>query len=131
MLAKAYREICVVIMAGLLSLCALSSIIGRAVSFASPDDPEVESPINHLHSSSKEERRDAVKYLSSIETDRASEGLISALDNSDREVRDAAARALAERVTMRGIGNRAVEGLIHGLDSSSELVRRTAATGLA
>jgi HEAT repeat protein len=131
MVAKSYRKICVIIVAGLLSLYALSSIAGHTVSFASPDDQEVESAINHLLSSSKEERRDAVKYLAGVETDRASEGLISALDNSDREVRDTAVHALAERVTMRGIGNRAVEGLIHGLDNSSESVRRTATNGLA
>src|SRR5258708_20927081 len=107
MIEKSYRKISVVIIAGLLSLYGLSSLFGRTISFTSSDDQEVESAINHLHSSSREERRAAVKYLAGLETDRASEGLISALDNSDSEVRDTAVRALADRATIRGIGNRA------------------------
>ena len=118
---------------GLISAMLLSGlltpfVITRVDALSNYQD--VESAINHLHSNSREERWEAVKYLALVQTDRASEGLISALDNSDREVREMAVLALAVRATTRNLGNRAVEGLIHGLDNSLESVRRTAATGL-
>jgi HEAT repeat protein len=129
--SREFLGIVLVSLAGLIILGTLSATLARTASVSAFDERDVESAINHLNSNSSVERIAAVRFLAETKTNRASEGLISALDNSDQDVREMAVHALVDRVKSRSLSERSVEGLIHGLDSSTRSVRREAARGLA
>jgi HEAT repeat protein len=116
---------------GVLPLLGVMSAAGAAYD-ANPSDAEdraVESTIAQLHSMSKHERRSAVDRLANTRSERATEGLIAALDDSS--VSEAAVAALAQRAQQRSLSRRAIEGLIHALDNRKARVRESAVHGLA
>jgi len=105
---------------------------GAAAADAEPADAEdraVEATIAELHSGSNEQRRFAVQRLADARSERATEGLIAALDDSSES--DAAVAALAQRARQRSLSRRAIEGLIHALDNRKARVRESAVHGLA
>src|SRR2546422_3474943 len=98
-------------------------LLGATAGGAAPYDAEssdaedhaLEATIAELHSGSKEQRRFAVQRLADAQSERATEGLIAALDDS--RVSEAAVAALAQRAQQRSLSPRAIEGLIHALDN--------------
>jgi len=74
----------------------------------------------------------AVTGLEIVDTPRSTEGLIHALDSSQKAVRERSVKALAERAADEDSPSRerAIEGLIHALDNSEYKVRREAILAL-
>jgi len=128
---------------------------GAAATDADTSDAEdraLEATIAELHSGSKEQRRFAVQHLADAQSERATEGLIAALDDSRvadtiarkesvvrgrgrlrvrREIEAAGiGRAAAQRAQQRSLSRRAIEGLIHALDNRKARVRESAVHGL-
>jgi HEAT repeat protein len=114
---------------GILVLLGMMATDAAPYDSSESEDRSVEDAIAQLHSQSKENRRSAVARLAQIESERATEGLIAALDDSS--VSEAAVAALARRSHDRSLARRSIEGLIHALDDRGARVRRSAVSGLA
>lgn len=90
----------------------------------------IESAISDLHSNSIQTRKSAVQFLVKHNTQRSTEGLISAIHSHDANIRYLAVIELANRAAYGG-DERAVEGLISAIHSNDSRVRVEAVQALA
>jgi len=116
------RSIISTIMLSIYCLLTLTLFASPYVTYSQDDEREIEAAIGRLNASTVDERRDAARLLARVRTARSTEGLISALHNSDIDVRRAAVSALSARVKDASSKERTIEGLITALDNSDELV---------
>lgn len=91
----------------------------------------VEQAIGNLNSQDNETRMEGIRLLTNVDTERATEGLISGVNNPDETVRYLAIYELTQRAKESESKNRAIEGLISGLNSSDNDIRKRAVKGLA
>ena len=116
------------------AIVLLALLVGDGVAAEREDDvapPSLEQTIAQRDSRSAVERYDAVEALAAIPSERATEGLIHALDDRSPRVAQAAVDALGQRTQERASRRRAVEGLVHALDARAPRVPRAAVKSLA
>lgn len=105
-----------------ISFYALDYVVGKE---------DIESAIAKLNSGSEIQRISAENILISNNSERSTEGLISALNNNSAKVRLIAVKELSKRsVPSSYTSNRAVEGLVSAINNQDSNVRHLALTGL-
>lgn len=115
------RNIIILVTSVFISILLTTNVIAK---------DKVEDAIGKLNSSSKTVVMESIRVLIQINTPRSTEGLISALNNSNDTVRYLVTYELGKRALSGSTKARATEGLIAALGNKDKDVRLTATKNL-